>query len=174
MIYDSIAITLSHSISLKRLTTLSFDFEYFSVQKLLKILCCTPNIHTLKLKTISGYQNNDETLFEKNEDFHLVSHTNVITNITYEGECAFNEIKLLVTLCPRMEHLTIKTRSKTLESILRFLLDRTNQHTRHLCSLCFSRVHNDCFEKVVKLIKSEALLNDYTLKKLAWKLYLWW
>ena len=166
--------TLSHSIPLRRLTTLSFEFEYFSVQKLLKILCCTPNIHTLKLKTIPGCQNNDDTSLEKSEDFHLVSHTNVITNITHEGDCTLNEIKLLVTLCPRMEHLTIKTRSRTLESILRFLLDRTNQHTRHLYSLCFSRVHNDCFEKVAKLIKFEGLLNDYTLKKLAWKLYLWW
>jgi hypothetical protein len=175
MTYDSIAFTLSHSIPLKQLTTLFFECEYFSVQKILKILCCTPNIHTLKLKTISGYQNkNDDTLVEKNEDFHLVSDTNVITNVTFEGDCTLDKIKLLVTLCPRMEHLTIKTRSKTLESILRFLLDRTNQRTSHLCSLCFSRVYNDCLEKAVMLIKSEALLNDYTLKKIAWKLYLWW
>jgi len=175
MTYDSIAITLSHIIPLKQLTTLLFQFEYFSVKMVLKILSCTPNIHTLKLKTIPGYQNkNDDTLLEKSENFHLVSDTNVITNVTYEGDCTLNKIKLLVTLCPRVEYLTIKTRSRALESILRFLLDRTNQHTSHLCSLCFSRVYNDCFKKVDNLIKSEALLNDYTLKKIAWKLYLWW
>jgi hypothetical protein len=172
MIYDSIAITLSHIIPLKQLTTLRFEFVYFSVQKILKILSCTPNIHTLKLKTTPDFQNKvDDTSFEKSEDFHLVSDTNLITNFTYEGDCTLDKIKLLVTLCPKMKYLTIKTRYRTLESILRFLLDRPNQH---LCSLCFSRVYNDCFEKVDKLIKSEALLNDYTLKKIAWKLYLWW
>ena len=59
--------------------------------------------------------------------------------------------------------------------IIRFVLDKTNQNTRHLYSLCFSRAYdNKWLENLDRLLKYELLLNDYTLKSVNSQLYSWW
>ncbi len=139
---------------------------------MIKILCCAPQIHTLILKSIACYRKkNDYTSIEESKDFQLVSNTNTITNVTCNGWCTLEQIKLLLTLCPRLQRLTLNTFDTLLERITRFLLDKTNQNTRYLCSICFSSSWNNPLEKLDTLIKSEILLDDYILKLIDGEIY---
>jgi hypothetical protein len=171
----SMTTILNHIIPLKQLTKLAITCDRFSVQKVIKILCHTPNLHTLALKSMPCYRKNkDYTSIEESKDFQLTSNTNVITNVTCDAECTFEQIRLLTALCPQMQYLTLDTPSNTFEAIVRFLLDKTNPNTCHLFSLCFSRAWTNKFERLNTLIKSETLLDDYILKLVRSKIYLWW
>jgi hypothetical protein len=171
----SIITNLNRILSLKQLTKLVIKCPHFSVQKLIKILCNTSNIHTLELKSMACYKKrSDYASIQQSEDFQFVSNTNTIRNVTCDAACNLEQIRLLVALCPRLNSLTMNRRTSNLESVVRFLLDRTNENTRHLYLLCFSRVWNNWCDKLDQLIKSETLLNDYSLKQIDWNLYLWW
>jgi hypothetical protein len=166
---------LNRIIPLKQLTKLIINCNRFSVQKVIKILCHSPKIHTLTLTSMPCYRKvNDYTSTEERNEFELVSNTNVITTVTCKTKCTLEHIKFLVALCPRIEHLIIDTLSRDLEPITQFLLNKTNQNARHLCSVCFSRACNNWLEKVDTIIKSETTLDDYMLKQVRWKLNLWW
>jgi hypothetical protein len=166
---------LKQIIPLEQLTKLIIVCDGFTVQKVIKILFYAPNVHTLELQSILCYQkSNCYASIKKSKSFQQVCNTNIITNVTCDAECTLQQIKLLVALCPQIQHLTINALLDGIESIVRFLLDKTDHNTRHLCSLCFSKVYDISLEKVDMLIKSEALLDDYTLKIIDRKLCLWW
>lgn len=116
----------------------------------------------------------DYTSIEQNETFRFVSNTNNITYFTFKDKCTVEKLKLLVTLCGRIQNLTINTRWRNFISIIRFLLDGNNLNIRCLYSLCFVRGYNGWPETIDALIKSEKLLGDYTLQLIDKKLYIWW
>ena len=171
----AIVTNLTRIMPLQRLTTLRIKCLQFSVSKLIKLLCHTPNLRILGLKSMPCYKRkNDYASIEQSEDFQFVSNTNIITDVTCNGACTLEQIKLLVALFPRLNSLTIHRRVTYLESIIRFLLDRTNVNTRHLYSLCFSPVWHSRMDKVDRVLKCEALLTDYTSKLIDNHLHLWW
>lgn len=171
----SMTAALNRIVPLKQLTKLVITCDRFAVQKVIQILNYTPNIHTLQLKSMPCYRKkNDLASLKDSKDFQSVSNTNIITNVACEKKCTLEQIELLIALCPRVQHLTINGSVCDIEPIIRFLLDKTNYNTHHLCSLCFTKAYNSCFKKVEKLIKSEILLNNYTLKLIGYKAYIWW
>jgi len=171
----SVTTILNRIIPLKQLTKLVIKCDRFSVQKMIKILCCASQIHTLVLKSMPcSRKQNDYTSIEESKDFKLVSNKNTITNVTCNGWFTLEQIKLLLALCPRLQYLTMNTFGTSLEPITRFLLDKTNQNTRHLYSLCFLTMWSNQFENLDTLIKSETLLDDYILKLIGGEIYLWW
>jgi hypothetical protein len=170
---NSIGTILSRIIPLKQLTKLVIECHYFSFMKMIDLLSHTPNIHTLIFESMPFYRN-DFISIEQSETFRFVSSTNNITDVTFKEKCTLEKLRLLVALCPRLQHLTINTFMKDLEPITGFLLERTNQNTSHLFSLCFLRACSSWYAKLNTLIKSEILLDDYMLKLVGTKLYLWW
>ena len=169
----SVAILLDRIIPLKQLTKLVIECHHFSFKKMIDLLCFTPNICTLIFQSMPFYKD-DHLLIEENETFRRVSDTNTITNITFRDECTLEKVQVLVALCPRVQHLSIDTLARMTEPITRFLLDKTNPNTRHLCLLCFPRASTVGWKRLDKLVKSETLLDDYTLRWTRSKLYLWW
>ena len=111
---------------------------------------------------------------QQSETFILASKTNTVTSVTVEQECALDQIQLLTNLFPRVEYLTINLSKENLESILRFLLSKPNDCTRYLSLLCISKPCEDLVKQLKILIQSENLLDDYTIKMIHGKLYLWW
>jgi len=170
---DSLANSLNRIIPVRQLTKLNIDCPHFSFQRLMKLLSLTPNIHTLKLDSILLYQT-DSLLMQQNKTFQFVSKTNTITNVTIEQECTLAKIQLLTKLFPRLEHLTINLSKEHLESIPRFLLSKTSNNIRYLSLLCISEPRFNLIGKFRILIDSENLLDNYTLKVINQKLYLWW
>ena len=96
--------------------------------------------------------------------------------MSIEKECTLKEIQLIVTLFPRLECLTINLNEEDLESIARFLLSKANNNPppRYLSSLCISEQLTNLMEPLRIFIESEKLLDDFMIKALNGKLYLWW
>jgi hypothetical protein len=170
---DSIGIHLNRIISLRQLTKLTLACHRLPFKQVIELLHFTPNIHTLKLDSILLYRT-DSVSIQQNDIFQLVSKTNAVTTLTIDKEVTFEKIQLLVTLFPRLEYLTINLYKETLESIVRFLSSKSNNNTRYLSSLCISKQRSDLMKNLRLLLESEKLLNDYILKSIHRKLYLWW
>ena len=141
---------------------------------MIDILCFTPNLHMLSFESMPLYKNDHLADVEQWENFRRVSETNQIRHVTFRDKCTLEKVKLLVALCPRVQYLSISTLVRTLEPIIRFLLDKNNTNTRQLCLLCFSRACVVWFKRLDLLIKLESLLDDYTLKCTGSQLHLWW
>ncbi|CAF1326299.1 unnamed protein product [Adineta steineri] len=171
--YNLISVNLSRVIPLKQLTKLVIESNPISLTKLIELLRCTPHIHTLVLKSMSLYGLNYNSI-QQNQSFLLVSNTNTITHVTCNGECTLEKLQILVALFPRIQHLTIKPHTKNLGSCIRFLVEKTNRNTTHLCSLCLLTTAKNWLTRLNTLIASETLLDDYMLKMIDWNLYLWW
>ncbi|CAF3892964.1 unnamed protein product [Adineta steineri] len=163
----------SRIIPLKQLTKLVVESNPLPLTKLIELLRCTPHIHTLVLKSMSLYGVNYNSI-QQNQSFQLVSNTNTITNVTCNGECTLEKLQILVALFSRIQHLTTKLYANNLESCVRFLLEKTNQNTNHLCSLSILSANKIWYTRLRTLIESETLLDDYMLKMIDWNLYLWW
>jgi len=170
---NSISTDLNRIIPLKQLTKLTLECHRFPIVQIIELLHFTPNVHTLKLDSVLFY-GTDSVSIQQNDIFQIVSNTNLVTNLTIDKECTLEKIQLLVVLFPRLEYLTINLYKEDLESIARFLLSKFNDNTRHLSSLCVSKQRRDLMEKLRILLESENLLQDYTLKVINRKLYLWW
>lgn len=170
---DSIATSFNGIVPLKQLTKLAIECHRFAFGKVVRLLSIIPNIHTLILKSMPVYRN-EYVSIKKCAYFRSVSNTNNITNVTIEEKCTLEKLQLLVALCPRLEHLRINPHIKSLESILRFISDKTNHNTRHLFSLTFFDIERKCLNKPKHLIKSEKLLDNYSLMAIDRRVYLWW
>ena len=168
----SIATELNCTIPLKHITKLNIESCYFTLEKLVGLLYFIPNIHTLVLKTIRVNINNYASI-QQNANFRLISNTYNITNMTIEAPCKLKKIQLLIALCPRLQTFKIAPDMQSSESIIRFILDKTNPNTRHLFSLCFSRMNNKWLNKSKLFIESETLLDNYLLKIVNQELHLW-
>jgi hypothetical protein len=169
----SLSSILNRIIPLNHLTKLVIECHHFSFKKMIELLRFTPHLHTLIFESMPFYKN-DYMSIEESETFRLVSNTNAITEVTFTDKCTLEKLQLLLTLCPRVQHLTINTLVRNLDSITRFLLNKTNPNTRRLCLLCFSRATSNWLDKLDSLISSETLIDDYTLNLVDSKLYICW
>ena len=88
------------------------------------------------------------------------------------------EIYFLMALCPYMAHLKLGCLNTTdVKSFLRNILNKINSdYNYHLRSLCFHIPAAD--EKMVKklkrVIRSEELLVDFTMKRVIDNIYIQW
>ncbi|CAF1229849.1 unnamed protein product [Rotaria sp. Silwood1] len=168
-----LGLILNHIVPLKQLTTLIIDCGDFRFEQLINVLRFTPNIHTLTLNCQSITQT-DSKLIQQGEPFRLTSNANRIINVTIKENYSSESIKLLVVLCPRIQHLTIDTYSLDLESIMRFILSETKTSIRDLCSICTKNTAILMDEILKRLIDSEELFPNYLIDLVATDLYIWW
>jgi len=129
--------------------------------------------HTLTLNCQSITQT-DSKLIQQSEPFRLASNANRIINVTIKENYSSESIKLLVVLCPRMQHLTIDIFSLDLESIMRVILPETKTSIRDLCSIRTKNTTKLMDEILKRLIDSEELLENYLIDLAATHLYIWW
>ena len=73
-----------------------------------------------------------------------------------------------------MKHLTINTYGQDLQITVWFLLDKNNEHTRHLYSLHFTSANAIYEKRLNRLFQTTSIIRNYTLKLLDRKLYLSW
>ena len=140
---------------------------------IIDLLDCAPQVHTLVFHSVPWFKCSHWSI-EQSEKFRRISETNVITHIVYNGECDLDEVKLLVKLCPRVQHLSTCLDHGSGEPIIRFLTSRTNPDTSHLCVLHMRVSGKFWYERLNHLLESERLLDDHTLKLIDSELYLWW
>jgi hypothetical protein len=163
-------------IPLTQLTKLTINDGYRPFYRVIDILYFLPNIHTLVLKCMSLIATEFWPL-QRSERFQMVSSTNKIENMIIMCDYSLHKIKLLTSLCPRLEHITIDFtfRSfKALEPTIQFLLSRTNQNTSHLSSLYILGLSGMMIGTLKTLIESDKLLDNYSMKSFDNMLLIWW
>lgn len=168
-----IASLLHRIVPLKQITKLIIECHHFSLKKMIDLLSSASNIHTLTFQSLPLYKD-ASLLLEQNESFRNLSERNNIKYVTFKDRCSLEKVKLLVALCPRVQYLSIHTFARTVEPVIRFVLDRNNGNTRHLSSLNFTRASKIWLVRVDQLLKSERLLDDYTLNSSDAHLHMWW
>ncbi|CAF4984237.1 unnamed protein product [Rotaria sp. Silwood1] len=170
---DSISTTLNRILPLKQLTKLNIKSSNFPFEQIIKLIHFTPNLHTLKLDFLSLNEIYLK-LIEQNEIFRYVSNTNKITNIDIGEKCTLEIFQLIMYLFPQVEYLKIRINKKEINQIIRYLFSKTTNKIRRLFFLCISQISKVCLRELNFLIKSENLLNDYSIKYINRDLYLWW
>ena len=169
----SLASLLNRIVPLAHLTKLVFHCKRLCFKKIIDLLDCTPHVQTLVFRSMPWFRRSYLSI-EQSEKFRRIAETNVITHITYSDECGMDEVKLLVSLCSRVQHLSVRLDRRSGESIIRFLISRTNPNTSHLCALCIRISGKFWYKRLDHLLESERLLDDYTLRMIDSELYLWW
>ncbi|CAF1479917.1 unnamed protein product [Adineta steineri] len=157
-------------IPLKQLTQLNIDIHDIYFHELVHILFYTPNIHTLRLKSIKLFTKEVSSL-EKDEISQLKFNENKITNITITDDYSLRAIKILMKFCSTLQHITIGIFRDSLLPTVRFLL---SENIETLSSLCIIGVNTMWSEKLKSLIESDKDRNDYSIKTISDKFYLWW
>ncbi|CAF3800333.1 unnamed protein product [Rotaria sp. Silwood1] len=170
---DSISTTLNCILPLKQLTKLNIKSSNFPFEQIIKLIHFTPNLHTLKLDFLSLNEIYLK-LIEQNEIFRYVSNTNKITNIDIREKCTLEIFQLIIYLFSQVEYLKIRINKKEINQIIRYLFSKNTDKIRRLFFLCISQIPKVCLPELDFLIKSENLLNDYSIKYINRDLYLWW
>ncbi len=168
-----LGVILKRIIPLKQLTTLIIDNENFCFEQLINLLSSTSNVHTLTFNCQSIKETNSK-LLQQTETFRLLSETNKIRNVTIRERYSIENIKLLVTLCPRMQYLIIDVRLHDPESPVQYILSKSKTNVRDLCLLCTKHTSKSTIATLKTLIESEELLDNYLMKLINNDLYLWW
>jgi len=138
--------------------------------RLIEMLHCTSNLQTLELP-LTSVIDTEYASMEKNESYKSLSNINNIKYVCIKDMCDLEQVKIIVNLCPQLEHFTTGIVRKDLEALLRFLL---SNNISQLFFLCIRTVPKLCIRQVKKLIKSEKFFNDYLIKYSNSNLYLWW
>jgi len=158
-------------IPVAQLTKLTIK-NIWNADRILNMLLHTPNIHTLVLTMITLY-GKDILSIQKRENFRLVSKQNKIKNVTISFY-SLSTIKILMKLCSELQHLTLGEYQQPFEGIIPFLLSKADRTTCHLSSLCILKVDAMGIMKLKTLVKLNKCIEDYLLKIVNDKFYLWW
>lgn len=164
---------LARLLPLASLTQLHIDCGGFNFGKLLHLLQVVPNVHTLKVYSIS-IDAMDCSSIEKSELFHLVSTRNVIRTLTIDSQCRYEQIELALHLCPRLQHLNMNIYWNDFNAIFEFIFDKQQKNSRHLFSICLQDAYQRTIRELSDLNRSKNFLDDYSIKLIGTKLYIWW
>ncbi len=165
--------TVNRIVPLEKLTKLVIESYDFPLEEIVKLLDFTPNLHTLEFNFLCLYKSNLNFLQTAAID-EYISNRNKIKKLDLCGKFTLEHIQLIVNLFPKLEYLTTGMKKKEIEQIIRFLLSKTNDKTRHLFFLCIPETPKIYLRKLNMLIKSENLLDSYLIKFVHHNLYLWW
>lgn len=162
-----------HLFPTEKLTKLTINHQQTTFHEVIKMLLETPNIHTL---TVACPQliGKDLGSLQKSETYRIISKKNKIRNMTLTKYYTLRTIQMLVDLFPQLQHLTLCKSQKSVENIARFLLTKYNNIPCHVSSLCIHGVDIRWTAKLKFVVESQKHVDDYSLKVVNQKLYLWW
>lgn len=164
ILYTCITDNLDRIIPLERLTQLTVECERFPFERFVKLLHFTPNLHNLKLQSVL-FIPFDFISINEDDKSQSISYMNTVTTLTVSRKIALQEVQLLIMHFSRLKSLTINLHQDDVESTVEFLSSKLNAINGDLSSLCILQLER--FPHV-----SERLQN-YSLKRIASKLYFW-
>jgi hypothetical protein len=161
-------------IPLERLDKIIINSNYSNITTLMKILYSTPNCSQLILNHISPDMV-DLISIQNNTIFRSISNVNRTKDITVKSTCPLKQIKLLVILCSRLEHLTISVLERELTSTIEYLLINSNKHTRHLASVSIQSTKDIDLSKLVNQLKTLKQSNEFAVQEIGRRnCHIWW
>ncbi len=162
---------LNRIISLERLDKIIMNSNRLNIAILAKILYSTPNCSQLILSYISP----DEVNLISIQKLRSISNINRTKDITVKSTCPFKQMKLLVMLCSRLEHLTISVLEKDLTSTIEYLLINSNKYTRHLASLTIQSTKDIDLRKLINQLETLKQSNEFAVQEIGCRnCHIWW
>ncbi|CAF5111262.1 unnamed protein product, partial [Rotaria sp. Silwood1] len=122
---------LQRIVPLKQLTTLFIEYADLSVEDLIKLLYCAPNVHTLHLFALPS-SFTDLELIKENEISKCVSNMNKIENLSIRTWITFYEIPFILHFLPKLKYLKTQILTHETQKIIRLLLAETHNRLRNL------------------------------------------
>ncbi|CAF4178641.1 unnamed protein product, partial [Rotaria sordida] len=169
---DSFITNLKCMIPLKQLTKLVINLRRFPFEEIIKLLCLTPNLHTLQFDEYS-LQEIDSNFTKYKILLQYILKKNKIENLVLTGRCSLNKIRFIVCVFSKLKYLKIGINRK-ISSIIQYLLSKTHNQAQHLFYLCISTVPKVYLKETKDLIKLENLLDNYSIEFINEDLHLWW
>jgi len=170
---DSFMTALRRIIPLTQLTSLTIACNDLFFGTIVELLHLAPNIQTLTVDSEYLSKINPESI-QQTETFRLVSNENKIQSLIISRNCSSKVAQLFVDLCPRVQHIIIDISRKDFESTIRALLMKHNMNSRHLSSLTLRYARAPWYKKLKNMIATEKFIDNYSIKFVNYKLYLWW
>jgi len=164
-------------LDLVQFTSLRIDLYQFSISGLIQFLYLLPNLDALTIT--SEYPETTKILSkEQNNMFHFVSTHNKITKLSLEQMTELDQVHILMDLCPHIHDFQVKCRNTVdAEWLIRYVLRKRNPNfIPYLCSLCiwFSTADDKMMNHLQRIIDTEKLVDNYTIKRICDRIYLRW
>jgi len=159
--------------SLTEISSLHIEFKYFSIDILVQLLNQLFNLDSLTIVFL--FSNQIVKLTEEQINMiHQASKMNKITKMNIISEIEFNQVDILMNLCPQMEYLHVKCRNYIeLEYIIRLILMKRKSNLYLLC-FWISEADDQMVKKLQTMIYLEKLLVNYRIQRLHNRIYLQW
>jgi len=140
---------------------------------LLTLLC----LHSFIISSLSlSFSNVRAEIGEKVRDFFV--NTNRIAKVHMKKINTIEEVYALMKLCPRMMYLKIDCKNDLdmeffLRNILKIIQEESNEYLR-LLSFHLSAADDQMVQRLDKMINTEKLLFNYTIKRIVENIYIQW
>ncbi|CAF1017781.1 unnamed protein product [Rotaria sp. Silwood1] len=170
---NSFITNLKCMIPLKQLTKLVINIRHFPFEEIIKLLCLTPNLHTIKFDEYS-LQEINSNFTKYNILLQDILKKNKIENLVLTGRCSLNQIRFIIYVFSKLKYLKIQITGTKISSIIQYLLSKTHNQAQHLFYLCISCTEEVYLEKIKDLIKLKNLLDNYSIEYINYSLHLWW
>ncbi|CAF4495990.1 unnamed protein product [Rotaria sp. Silwood2] len=170
---NSFITNLKCMIPLKQLTKLVINIRCFPFEEIIKLLCLTPNLHTLQFHEYS-LQEINSNFTKYNILLQDILKKNKIENLVLTGRCSLNQIRFIIYVFSKLKYLKIEINSTKISSIIQYLLSKTHNQAQHLFYLCISCFEEVYLEETKDLIKLKNLLDNYSIEYINYSLHLWW
>ncbi len=133
-----------------------------------------PNIHALVVPSLIITAKEVSSL-EESENFRLVSKRNKIKSIQITNYL-LRTIKILIKLCPELQHISMGTFRQPFETVVRFLLSEDKKTPCHASSLSLSmfRIDEILIGKLKMIVASKENVGEYSFNVIYHKIYLCW
>ncbi len=174
--YQSYIENLNSIITILHMISFNIDL-YISIDILVEIITSLPNLNSLRLSSRSILQSIKLSNQQK-ELIHSASKKNQITKVNIEQIVKFEQVELLMDLCPQIKYLKIVcTKYINIESLLRSILMKKNMksilHLRSLC-ICIPTADDKLIQRLQMMIEDEKFLDEYAIKCVLHRIYLVW
>ncbi len=163
-------------LGLTSITRLNIIHKDIFIGILIKLIDSLPHLDCLIIRSLAMIQVRCLSI-EELTILRSVSDNNKITKVNFQSMTELAQIQFLINLCSRMQHLEVTfTDDIDPELFLRFIFMKNIKYIPNLCSLCLglSKLNEDLFENLQKIIELEKLHHDYTIKQLNNRIYLKW
>jgi hypothetical protein len=164
---------LKRVVPLHQLTTLVITCSRFSFEQLVHLLSATPNVLALTYacQSVGGSETKS---IQQTDMFRSVARNNRITKVAATGMYFMSTMQTLVTLCPRVQYLTMEHHAKHTKASLQWILSRCETDLPSLCLICMQSATKSIEVVRETLIDTNDLPENYSVRQIGEDLYLWW
>ncbi|CAF2937862.1 unnamed protein product, partial [Rotaria sp. Silwood2] len=174
--YQFIIENIKSLFQLVQITYLNIDLRYSSIDLLIDVMYNLPNLNSLCMSCLPLLEVNISA--DKQSKLQSISSNNKITKVNFEKLVEIKQLQFIINLCQRLEFLQVEcTNNVNIELVIRYIIMKYRTKTLlfiHLLCLHFPTADQKMIVIIQKIIDSEKLLNDYSIKRNLDKIYLRW